>query len=289
VVQGQQWERYGEVYPGHTVAGDVRVMRGVGSHGLTPRDVLVHLPLAYDVQRGLRYPVLYLQDGQNVFDEETSFSGEWGADEAAGRLASYGHEAILVAVPNAGESRAEEYSPWPIDPANRRAHPKADAYVAFLTQTIKPLVDASFRTRGDRASTGIAGSSLGGLIALYAALTQPAVFGYCAALSPAFWVGRERITTVARRFRAPGLRVYLDAGRREGGPRFVQQVRRMRDLLRGQGYEVAYVEDEEGEHSEAAWRRRFPAALAWFIDPAAKPDEARGELNLDTPAQPAAL
>ena len=94
---------------------------------------------------------------------------------------------------------------------------------------------------------------------------------------------------MARRYRAPGLRIYLDAGRREGGPRFVQQVRRVRDLLRGQGYDVAYVEDEEGEHSEAAWRRRFPAALAWFIDRAATARRVTGGPNVDATAQQAAL
>lgn len=268
-----QWERYSDVYPGagHTVVGDVRVLRGVESHGLAPRDVLAYLPPSYNVSLQRRYPVLYLQDGQNVFDAQTSFSGEWGADKAANRLASHDQEAILIAIPNAGNARAAEYSPWPISAGGTRSHPRADAYVAYLCDTVKPLVDSSFRTQADRAATGIAGSSLGGLLALYAALTRPATFGYCAALSPAFWVGRERITAVARRLRAPGLRVYLDAGMHEDGLRFVQQVRRVRDILQRQGYEVVYVEDMEGEHSEEAWRRRFPAALAWFIDPAAIP------------------
>jgi glycogen operon protein len=257
---------YSQVYPGeeHTVSGDVRVLRDVAGPGVEARDVLVYLPPSYNEDPTRYYPVLYLQDGQNVFDAATSFSGEWGADEAAEQLAGRGREAILVAVPNAGDARAAEYSPWPLDAA--APDPRASAYVKYLRDVVKPLVDATFRTCPDRASTGIAGSSLGGLIALYAALTAPDTFGFCAALSPAFWVAGGRIASVARTLRAPGLRVYLYAGHREAGPRFVRQVRRMRDLLRAEGYKVTYVEDPRGEHSENAWRRHFPAALARFID-----------------------
>jgi len=268
------WQDYHEVYPGdgHTVAGDVRVLRGVASHGLAPRDLLVYLPPSYAIRGARRYPVLYLQDGQNVFDAATSYAGEWGADEAAEALAARGLDVILVAVPNTGIARGAEYSPWPVRPSSTRQPSQAGAYLDFLTTTVKPRVDADFRTSRSRAHTGIAGSSLGGLIALYACLERPGVFGYCAALSPAFWPGGGGIFTVARDHSDAGLRVYLDGGRQEAGDRFVAQVRRMRDLLRRQGCDVAYVEDALGQHNEEAWRRRFPAALAWFLDPALRPD-----------------
>jgi len=255
------------------VVGDVRVLRDVGSSAVATRDLLVYLPSSYATATWRRYPVLYLQDGQNVFDAATSYAGEWGADEAAEALAARGLEAILVAIPNAGKDRAAEYSPWPLRSYTLHKHMHADAYLDYLLTVVKPAVDTSFRTSAVRADTGIAGSSLGGLIALYACLARPGAFGFCAALSPALWPGRSHIFTVAKEQRDPGLRVYLDAGQREAGDRFLTQVRRMRDLLRGQGYDVAYVEDAEGQHNEASWRARFPAVLTWFLEPRLRPDD----------------
>jgi len=266
------------VYPGdeHTVAGDVRVLRGVGNAAVAARDVLVYLPPSYATATWRRYPVLYLQDGQNVFDAATSYAGEWGADETAGMLAGRGLEAILVAIPNAGKDRADEYSPFPLRPPSSRRNTQADAYLDYLLTVVKPAVDTSFRTDSTREGSGIAGSSLGGLIALYACLERPTAFGFCAALSPALWPGRGRIFEIARGRREkqdPRPRVYLDAGQNEAGERFVTQVRRMRDLLRDEGYDVAYVEDMQGQHNEESWRRRFPAVLTWFLDPGLRPDD----------------
>jgi len=266
-----------EVYPGddHTVSGDVHVLPGVASHGLARRDILVYLPPSYGARPARRYPVLYLGDGQNVFDAATSFAGEWGVDEAAENLAAGGQgpEVILVAIPNGGDARLAEYDPWPAPAGLPIAgqESQAAAYLDFVLQTVRPRVDRAFRTRTGRGSTGIVGSSLGGLIALYACLTRPNVFGFCGALSPAFWVTGGKIFAAAEERSAAGLRVYLDVGRREAGGRMVPQIRRMRDVLRRRGYDVAYVEDADGEHNEEAWRRRFPAMLAWFLDPAARP------------------
>ena len=269
-----QWLPYKEAYAGdgHSVSGDIQVLRGVAAYGLAPRDLLVYLPPSYASDPMRRYPVLYLQDGQNVFDAATSYAGEWGADEAAEDLAAHGYETILVAIPNAGKARLVEYSPWPVRPFPFRGGTKASAYCDFLLHTVKPLIDAAFRTSRERAETGIAGSSLGGLIALYACLTRPGAFGFCAALSPALWPGRGRIFEVARERRGHGTRVYLDAGGREVNGRLLAQAQRMSDTLARQGYDVAYVEDADADHNEAAWRRRFPAVLAWFLDPALRPD-----------------
>ncbi len=273
----EQWLPYREVYPGdnHTVSGDVHVLPGVEGYGLARRDILVYLPPSYGARPARRYPVLYLSDGQNVFDAATSFAGEWGADEAAEDLAARGQslEAIMVAIPNGGDARLAEYDPWPAPAgmpiAGRES--QAAAYLDFLLQTVRPRVDTAFRTRTRRGSTGIVGSSLGGLIALYACLTRPHVFGFCGALSPAFWVTGGKIFQAVEERSASGLRVYLDVGRHEAGGRMVPQIRRMRDALRQRGYDVAYVEDADGQHNEEAWRRRFPAMLAWFLDPAARP------------------
>ncbi len=272
----QHWQPYSAVYPGegHTTVGDLRVWRGAGARGIAARDVIVYLPPSYAADPDKRYPVLYLHDGQNVFDAATSFAGEWGADETAEALARQGLEAILVAIPNGGKARNEEYSPWSTRPfplPSRRT--RVDAYLNFVAGTVKPAIDAAFRSRPERAATGIAGSSLGGLVSLYASFVRPDLFGFCAALSPALWPGRGAISSIVQERPAPGLRVYLDAGRHEAGARFVEQVRRMRNLLCSKGYDVAYVEDADGAHNEESWRRRFPAVLAWFIDSNLRPGE----------------
>jgi predicted alpha/beta superfamily hydrolase len=268
------WLPYAEAYPGEgrTVAGDVRVLRGVEGNGLAARDILVYLPPSYESEPDRRYPVLYMHDGQNVFDASTSYAGEWGADEAAEELAGRGLQAIIVAVPNGGDARMDEYGPWPGLLHHHSGGGKAEEYLRYLLDTVRPAVDGAWRTLADREHTGIAGSSMGGLISLYAALTQPQVFGYCAALSPSLWWAHGRILTLARGRRGPKPRVYLDTGLIEGHSHALR-LRKLRDRLEKAGYEVAHVEDETGDHSEGAWRRRFPAALEWFLDPAARPGE----------------
>jgi predicted alpha/beta superfamily hydrolase len=268
------WEPYEAVYAGegHFVTGDVRVLRGVAGRGVAPRDLLVYLPPSYEISPNRRYPVLYLHDGQNVFDAATSFAGEWGADEAAETLALRGLETILVAIPNGGRARNAEYSPWTTRQYGLPRQSQADDFLAFILESVRPRVDDAFRTSRLRAETGIVGSSLGALIALYGCLAHPGVFGFCGAVSPAFWPGRWAIGSFARHHHDPGLRIYIDVGHAEAGDRFLGDIRRMRELLAGQGYDVAYVEDPDGRHNEQSWRRRFPAMLTWFLDPKRRPD-----------------
>jgi predicted alpha/beta superfamily hydrolase len=268
------WEPYEAVYSGegHFVSGDVRVLRGVAGRSVGARDLLVYLPPGYESSPERRYPVLYLHDGQNVFDAATSFAGEWGADETAETLAEQGLEVILVAIPNGGRARSAEYSPWTTRQHGLPRQSQADDFLAFVLACVMPRIDDTFRTSRLRNETGIAGSSLGALSALYACLARPGVFGFCGALSPAFWPGRGAIGGFARDHQDPGLRIYIDVGRAEAGDRFLADIRRMRDLLTRQGYDVAYVEDPDGQHNEESWRRRFPAMLAWFLDPELRPD-----------------
>jgi predicted alpha/beta superfamily hydrolase len=268
------------------VEGSVRLARAVGSHDLAPRDIYVYLPPAYSARPRHRFPVLYLQDGQNVFDTAISFSGDWAADEAAEALARRRPElqVIIVAIPNGGEARAREYSPW--SRSSQRwgdLHGLGEAYLDFVIHTVKPLVDASFRTRIEAAQTGIGGSSLGGLISLYGALTRPHIFGFCAAVSPALWFSFGKIFALPRGPAPHQPRIYLDIGMREGRASanglsaMVSDARRMRDVLRGNGFDVAYVEDAAGTHDEASWRRRFPSMLEWFLDPRTRPAMSQPE------------
>ena len=237
------------------------------------RDVLVALPSSYATS-DQRYPVIYLQDGQNLFDPGTSYAGSWELRETLAAHAAAGLEAIIVAIPNMGQERKDEYGPFP---DARHGGGRGDAYARFVARTLKPLVDREFRTRPGRAETAIAGSSLGGLVSLYAFLAYPETFGAVAALSPSLWFARGTTFRWARKRRFGGGRIYLDAGGREP-PRTTRDTRRMRDLLVAKGYvhgsTLAYVEDPDGGHDETSWARRFRSAFPFLVAGSPVPEGA---------------
>lgn len=272
----------------HTVVGDLRVLPEIASPQLgNLRDLFVYLPPSYAAGDTRRYPVLYMHDGQNLFDTALSYAGEWQVDETMERLATEGREAIVVGVPNMGYDRLLEYGPFA---ERRHGESRADAYLAFLAETVKPLIDSSFRTLPERASTGVAGSSMGGLISLYAFFKRPELFGFAGVLSPSLWFGRRAtLGFVARAPFLPG-RLYLDTGTREGPPRshnplmarristrVLADARRLRRVLLRKGYRVGqdlcYVEDPGGRHSEADWARRLPDALRFLLPGPAAPQQ----------------
>jgi predicted alpha/beta superfamily hydrolase len=241
-----------------------RIHAGAETPGLD-RDLSVYLPPSY--ARGeCRYPVLYLQDGQNLFDPEESFAGSWRVDLAMDQAAARGFEGIAVGIPNAGEGRLAEYSPF-----DAKAGPgRGGEYVTYLADTIKPLVDARYRTIPGRGTTGIAGSSMGGLISLFAFFARPDVFGATAAMSPSLWYADRAVFGLVEAAPFQTGRIYLDVGRREG-EETVADARRLRDLLLAKGYrkgdQLRYVEDRTGGHEEAAWSRRLRAALPFLLAP----------------------
>ena len=245
--------------------GELHLIPDVPSPNLDNRhSLIVSTPATYRAG-DRRYPVLYMHDGQNLFDPRTSFAGDWGLSAALGWASRRGIEPIVVGIYNAGRARFDEYSPFAESGTGGGA---GDRYLAFVTGTVKPLVDERFRTLPDRAATGIAGSSLGGLISLYAFFRLPSVFGFVGALSPSLWFGNEAIFDVVARFPRPAGRIYLDIGLREG-ERHVMLARRMRDLLIERGFEprrtLRYVEDRNGAHREADWGRRFRKALPFLL------------------------
>src|ERR1043166_865729 len=244
----------------------LRAARDVWSATLqNARDLLVALPPSY--HEGARLsPVLYMQDGQNLFDPATSHAGDWGLPARLDRLADRGVEAIVVGIPNAGRGRRYEYSPFR-DPVQGGGG--GDSYLAFLAGTVKPLVDASFRTLPDRGHTIIAGSSLGGLISLYALWRHAAVFGAAGVLSPALWfAGRAVLGYVERTAPRTAGRVYLDVGAGEGDGALAD-ARALRAILAGAGEaergELCYLEDPSGEHHETDWGRRFGDAVPFLL------------------------
>jgi predicted alpha/beta superfamily hydrolase len=264
----------------HTVVGNVQVLAGLESPQLgNRRDILVYLPPSYERTAG-RYPVLYLHDGQNLFDATTSFAGEWQVDESMEALSQEGLEAIVVGVSNAGRARLDEYSPFPQPP---HGGGRGDHYLAFLVETVKPLIDAYFRTRPERDQTGIVGSSMGGLISLYAYFRFPEVFGRAGVMSPSLWFGRGAIYDYVQQAPYVSGQIYLDVGTRELGDghggffgtvshsrRYYTSVRRMHRLLVRKGYrpkrELLYIEDKWAGHGEDAWARRLPVALRFLLD-----------------------
>ncbi len=276
-----QWLDYTEVYPSgqHTVTGMVKVLRDFYSPQLANRrDILVYLPKTYMAGQQ-RYPVLYMHDGQNLFDSATSFAGEWCVDETMEDLAGQGIEAIVVGISNVGPRRYHEYIPFP---SPDLPDAEGDKYIAFIAETLKPLIDRHFRTQPEREHTGIMGSSLGGLISLYAFFARPAVFGLVGAVSPSLRWGNQGIFPFVEAARCVPGRVYLDVGTAEGvkaaadtparpsAPAgYVQQVRRMNALLVQKGYrpgeDLLYVEEEGGIHHESAWARRLPNALRFLL------------------------
>jgi predicted alpha/beta superfamily hydrolase len=212
-----------------------------------------------------------MHDGQNLFDAAASFAGEWRVDETLEVLSAEGIEMIVVGVCNTPD-RTPEYNPFD--------HPyfgkgKGRHYLAFVFDTVKPLIDLRFRTLPDAAHTGMAGSSLGGLITLAAYFMQPARLGFAAALSPSLWIARSTLYDFIENAPAPPGRLYMDIGLKE----FSAYVRRrfpnptadhqaLTALLERKGYargeRLVYVEDKDGQHNESDWARRFPDVLRFL-------------------------
>ncbi|TDN38982.1 alpha/beta hydrolase [Hymenobacter sp. UV11] len=232
------------------------------------RRVWVYLPPDYGTGER-RYPVLYLQDGQNVFDQYTSFAGEWGVDETLDQLAAHGQDptgCLVIAVDNVDKHRLDEYSPWR-NPRIRRGG-EGEQYVDFLVDTLKPFIDHHYRTRPERAATYVAGSSMGALIATYAALRHPAVFGGVGAFSPAYWfAGPSLLAYIAQHAPRPDTRWYFVCGAQEG-PSMVPMMTAVRDALHTAGVpdnNLNFNALPDGVHAEWFWRREFAGAYRWLL------------------------
>lgn len=228
------------------------------------RDILISLPGGHKSGEH-RYPVIYMHDGQNLFDPAQSFSGSWNVDVAMAEVSLDGFDAIVVGIPNMGADRLAEYSPF--------EHPelgggRGDLYLEFLINTVKPLVDKNYLTIPDREHTGIVGSSMGGLISLYAFFRHPEVFGFAGVLSPSLWLTEEATFSFIENAPFNPGKLYLDVGDREGA-RHVAKALHLRDVLEEKGYapgkDLMWVEEAHGGHHESAWARRFRDALPFLL------------------------
>jgi len=230
----------------------------------TTRRVWIYLPQDY-YNSNQSYPVLYMHDGQNLFDAFYSFVGEWEVDESMENLQNIGGiPLIIVGVDNGGASRIDEYTPW--------THPQYGGgdgalYLDFLVNTLKPAIDGQFRTRPGRETTGIMGSSLGGLISHYAALERPDIFGKAGLFSSSYWFSDSVYThTISKGHNFP-MKLYMIAGDLESG-NMVGDMRAMEDTLLQAGFSPAELQvtaHPDGQHSEWYWAREFQAAVTWLF------------------------
>lgn len=239
------------------------------------RDVVVYLPPGYEDSAAARYPVLYLHDGQNLFDPATAFAGQhWRAGETATALIESGRipPVILVGIYNTGEHRIDEYTPTH---DRRRGGGDAALYGRFIVEELKPAIDAGYRTLADRENTGIGGSSLGGLVSLFLAVKHADIFGAAAVMSPSVWWDRRSILRDVRRAASLTERpkLWVDMGTAEsrgaGSARRVLEDTRLlkAGLLKSgwvEGEDLHYEEVAGATHSEHAWADRFARVLTWL-------------------------
>lgn len=229
------------------------------------RRVWIYLPPDYATSTK-KYPVLYMQDGQNLFDPSTSFSGEWEVDESMNEMCAQGdYGCIVVGIDNGGVNRLNEYSPWV---NNLYGGGQGDEYVSFIVNTLKPHIDANFRTLPDRQHTGIMGSSMGGLISMYAIMEYQHIFSKAGILSPAFWFAGDNSTQqVLGVGKRNNLKVYFLAGGQE--PAYVaQDIQEVMDAMQSVGFtqnELHLSIPADGQHSEWFWRREFPDVYKWLF------------------------
>jgi len=257
--------------------GMIERLGRIASAHVAPRHVQVWLPPAYAADTTRRHPVLYLHDGQNVFDGESA-GAEWMVDETAQRLAGQGLiEAPIIVAVDSVATRVQDYTPSRMTlPPQRAGTGRAEtvgggaaAYGRFLAEELKPLIDARYRTRPDRASTAVGGSSLGGLVSLWLALHRSDTFGAALVVSPSVWWDERFALRDLETLKAPPSprpRLWLDMGAREG-EEALPAARQLRQALMTRGWDsatLAYVEDPEGAHDEASWAARVDGMLRFL-------------------------
>lgn len=214
------------------------------------RTIRLYLPGDYAVSKK-RYPVLYLHDGQNVFDDSTSYAGEWGVDEC---LDSMKKQCIIIGIDNGGSHRINECCAY-----DMKEYGKAEgrAYVDFLVKTLKPYIDRKFRTLPGHDHTFIAGSSLGGLISLYAVLRYPSVFGGAGLFSTSLWINPEMWAYIRQRAPLVHAKLFFYAGKQEDETMVPNTLRALKLFMKYSHSATSTVIRDAGRHNESSWRKEF--------------------------------
>ncbi|MFN0275684.1 MAG: alpha/beta hydrolase-fold protein [Chitinophagales bacterium] len=232
------------------------------------KNIRVYLPCDYETS-GKKYPVLYMLDGQNLFDDVYSPAGEWGIDETMDSLCELNFEtSIVVGIDHAGEMRLSEYSPWKIKKYVTSG--EGDAFAEFIVNTLKRKIDASYRTNAGREFTAIAGSSMGGLMSLYFVLNYNQTFGKAAVFSPAFWTNNGNFSNAEKFSSNLPTKIYFIAGAKEGNEyTYMFDMQRMYNLLLKKqlpSLEMRIIVESDGQHTESFWRREFDDAYLWLME-----------------------
>jgi len=227
------------------------------------RRIWIYLPPNYKVTSE-SYPVLYMHDGQNLFDESTSYAGEWEVDETLNELFKEKNLSIIViGIDNGETNRLGEYSPW--------KHPtygggEGDAYLEFIVKNLKPYIDSHYRTLIDKDNTAMMGSSMGGLISHYAGLKYPNVFGKIGVFSPSFWFSSNSFEYASVNSNIKNSKMYFLVGGKEG-PTVVADVEKMIATMSSNGFEIDNIYKKivpQGEHNEDFWKLEFKEAIDWL-------------------------
>jgi predicted alpha/beta superfamily hydrolase len=226
------------------------------------RRIWIYLPKGYATSKA-NYPVLYMHDGQNLFNEQTAPFGEWGVDEAMDSLQKQtGKEVIVVGIDNGGDKRMSEYNPYDF----KETKGEGNQYIEFLVKTLKPYIDQKFRTKKDAANTFTAGSSMGGLISLYAVVKYPNVFGGAGVFSPAFWTAPQLYADVEKTdWGGNKPKFYFYAGGKESTT-MVSDMNRMIALIEKKpNVNTTTFVNPLGLHNEPTWRKQFPVFYKWMV------------------------
>ncbi|SES24821.1 Predicted hydrolase of the alpha/beta superfamily [Gracilibacillus ureilyticus] len=258
----------------HTITGDVRVIEAFPIPQLqTERRVWIYLPRRYN-EGERRYPVLYMHDGQNVFDQATSWGSEWGVDETLEQLTTDDTklESIVVAIDSGGDQRNNEYN-FTIN-SEYGFGGKGEAYTEFVAETLKPYIDTYYRTLPEPANTMIAGSSFGAYISLYTAIRYPDLFGKVGSFSFVMWQDNGAILQLIKQSAiSPALRIYLSIGGKEtDNPDFNrtanEHVMQVRQTLIEAGVAKGQIRFDyipEGTHHESTWGPLFSEVYRWLL------------------------
>ena len=229
------------------------------------RRVLIYLPENYTASKN-RYPVLYIHDGQNVFDDATSFAGEWGVDEFLD--SSKARQCIVVAIDNGGTKRLNEYSPYDFTLNAQKPNEnkgEGSKYVDFLAKSLKPYIDKKYQTLKDSKHTFIAGSSMGGLISMYAILKYPKVFGGAGVFSPAFWVAPKIFDEILKKGEKVKGKIYFYAGKQESESMVPDMLKAFEKMATVSKSKMTILIRDDGKHNEPTWRKEFPLFYEWII------------------------
>lgn len=225
----------------------------------TTKKIWVYLPLNYE-KSTQKYPVLYMHDAQNLFDAKTSYAGEWKVDET---LDSLKMNVIVIGIEHGNEKRLEELTPFKHE---KHGGGNADAYLEFITATLKPYVDSKYRTKTSKKHTGIMGSSLGGLVSLYAVFKYPKVFGKAGIFSPSLWF-TEDVFTYIQNAKKSKAKLYFLCGDDESED-MVSDMERMLNLIAENRCNCLHLTQSKvikgGKHNEKLWANNFAKAIQWL-------------------------